>query len=141
MATNIGQPSEFDPQTESLLAYMERIQLFYRVNDIKAARQVPFLLSLIDSKNYSFLRDMMSPTLPQEAIFEDLVKVLEEHFQPQPLVIAETFKFCNSKQQSSQSVADFKAEVKKLASTYKFEGHLSEALRNLFVCGLRDHKT
>ena len=107
IATNIGHPSEFDPQTESLVAYMERIQLFYRVNDIKAARQVLVLLSLIDSKNYSLLRDLISLTLPQEATFEDLVKVLEEHFQPQPLVIAERFKFCNSKQQFSQSGADF----------------------------------
>ena len=80
----------------------------------------------------------MSPTLPQEATFDDLVKVLEDHFEPQPLVIAERFKFHNCKQQFSQSVADFVAELKKLASTCKFEGHLSEALR---VCGLHDYKT
>ena len=55
----------------------------------------------------------MSPTLPQEATFEDLVKVLEQHFQQQPLVIAERFKFHNCKHQSSQSVADFVAVLSK----------------------------
>ena len=44
----------------------------------------------------------------------------------QPLVIAERFKFHNCKQQSSQLVADFVAQLKKLASKCKFEGHLSE---------------
>ena len=59
-----------------------------------------------------------------------------EHFEPQPLVIAERFKFHNCKQQSSQSVADFVAELKKLASACKFEGVLSEALCDRFVCGM-----
>ena len=29
MVTNIGQPSEFDPQTESIVAYIERMQLIF----------------------------------------------------------------------------------------------------------------
>ena len=37
MTTNIGQSSEFDPQAESIVAYMERIRLFYQANVIKAA--------------------------------------------------------------------------------------------------------
>ena len=114
MTTNIGQPSEFDPQTESIVAYIERMQLFFRANDIKAPKQVPVLLSLIGSKNYSLLRDLMSPILPQEATFDEVAKVLEEHFEPQPSVIAERFKCHNCKQQSSQSVADFCSRTEKV---------------------------
>ena len=45
MATNIGQPSGFDPQAESMVAYMER--LFYRANVIKAASQVQLVIQVV----------------------------------------------------------------------------------------------
>ena len=63
MVTNIGQPSEFDPQTESIVAYIERMWLIFRANDIKAPKQVPVLLLLIGCENYSLLRDLMSLNL------------------------------------------------------------------------------
>ena len=44
---------------------------------------------------YLLLRDLMSRTLSQEATFDNLAKVLEEYYEPQPLVIAERFKFHN----------------------------------------------
>ena len=64
----------------------------------------------------------MSLILPQETIFGMLANVLEEHFEPQPLIIADRFKFHNCKKQSSHSVVEFVAKAK-LTSTCRFEGH------------------
>ena len=51
-------------------------------------------------------------------------------------MIAERFKFYQRSQGSGESVSDFMASLRKLASRCKFETFLSEALRDRFVCGL-----
>ena len=50
-------------------------------------------------------------------------------------MIAERFKFYQRSQGSGESVSDFMASLRKLASRCKLETFLSEALRDRFVCG------
>ena len=51
-------------------------------------------------------------------------------------MIAERFKFYQRSQGSGESVSDFMASLRKLASHCKFEAFLSEALHDRFDCGL-----
>ena len=72
---------------------------------------------------------------------EDLIKTLEGHFEPTPIVIAERFHFHKRDQRAGESIADFVAELRRLATNCKFGAHLEEALRDRFVCGLNNEAT
>ena len=70
--------------------------------------------------------------------FAEIVDNLAKHLDPKPIVIAERFKFHKAEQQESESIRDFLARLKKLAETCEFDGYRQEAIRDRFVCGLKE---
>ena len=46
---------EFQPENESIAAYLKRVELFFSANDIAAEKQVPVFLSVIGGRTYSLL--------------------------------------------------------------------------------------
>ena len=74
MAT-FGQVREYQPECESISAYLECVQLFFQANDIGEAKQVAVLLSVIGGKT----RSLLAPAKPQEKSFAQLVEVLRQH--------------------------------------------------------------
>ena len=131
----IGQVPEFNSETYSLTAYVERVKLFIQANGIEDARKVPVLLSVIGGKTYDLLRNLLSPTDPKDKTFDELVEALKGHFEPKPIVIAERFHFHKRNQAAGESVAQFIAESRRLARHCKFKTFLKE-LTDRFVCGL-----
>ena len=69
---------------------------------------------------------------------EDLTKLLQEHFEP--AVISERYKFHDCFQAPHESIADFVANLRKLASNCEFVcaqcSKLDENLRDRFVIGI-----
>lgn len=99
-----GTLQEFIPGSESVTAYLERVNVSFKANDIAAGKRVPVLLSVVGAKTYALLRSLTSPTLPQEKSFDELAAALTSHFQPKPLLIAERFHF-HRRDQSSLSLS------------------------------------
>ena len=66
--------------------------------------------------------------------------LLQTHYRPQIVEIAERFKFFKCTQGTSEETADFMAALRRLAKTCNFGQYLETALRDQFVCGLRDEK-
>ena len=93
----IGQLPEFNAQTDSLTAYVERVKLFIEANGIEDARKVPVFLSVIGGKTYDLLQNLLSPTDPKDKSFDELVETLKGHFEPKPIVITEQFHFYKSR--------------------------------------------
>ena len=80
---------EFKPESESITAYSERIDMFFVANEVSEARKIPVLLSVIGMKNYSLLHSPLAPEAPQDKIFDHLHGYhVKMHFEPRPLVIA-----------------------------------------------------
>jgi len=50
----IGKITEFDPETESVSSYVERVEFFFSANDVPAAKHVP-VLSAIGEKTHDLL--------------------------------------------------------------------------------------
>ena len=96
------------------------------------------LISVIGSKLYDVVSDLCSPESPSEKTYNDLATILKDHFAPKKLPIAERYRFHNCIQLKGEGVSTFAAKLKHLASTCKFGTHLSEALRDRLVCGLRN---
>ena len=89
----LGNITDFKPEEEDFQVYVERVKLFFSVNDIAESKKAQVFLTLIGAKNYATLRDLVHPSEPTSKTFQQLVDVLQGHFSPTRNVIAERFKF------------------------------------------------
>ena len=69
---------------------------------------------------YSLLRNLVSPAKPNARTYDEITGTLAVHLKPKKIVIAERFKFYDRKQDSTESVNEFVAVIRKLASTCVF---------------------
>ena len=46
MVTQYGRLNEFDPESDSIKAYLERVALYFTANDVDNAKRVPIPISL-----------------------------------------------------------------------------------------------
>ncbi len=139
MAHNVvGRLQAFDPEAENISPYLERVQLYFDANEVADVKKVAVLLTVIGPKNYGIIRSLVAPREPKDKTFVELVAVLKGHFQPEPLVIAERHRFYTRSQGANESVLEFVADLRRLAITCDFGDFLNQALRDRFVCGLRE---
>ena len=91
----MGQMEPYDlDKSEEWASYVERLEQFFIANKItEAERKVAVLLTVIGSKAYSLLRNLLAPAKPADKDFDEIVQVLQNHLSPKPLIIAERFKF------------------------------------------------
>ncbi len=82
----------------------------------------------------------MAPTLPKDKDFDILLSMLKRHYDPKPLVIAECFRFYKRIQSPNKSLANFLADLRRLSIRCEFKDFLEEALRDIFVCGVRSEQ-
>ena len=92
-----GQLNQYEPDLETMSAYLERVEIFFQANSIAENKQVGIFLSLIGAKTYGLLQDLVAPDKPNDKSLAELTKTLRTHFEPRPLIIAEQFYFnqCN----------------------------------------------
>lgn len=93
MAGIIGHMDPFDESGEQWATYIERFEHYVLANEIRDAKKVPVLLSVLGSKTYGLLRSLVAPEKPGEMDYDNIVGALQAHFTPKPLVIAERFRF------------------------------------------------
>ena len=114
------------------------MDLFLIANDIAADKRVPVFLSLVGGATYGLLRNLCSPAKPQDKSYTELTSLLTQHYEPEPLIIAERFHFHRRDQAADESISVYIAELRRQATTCKFdEAFLDESLRDRFVCGLK----
>ena len=111
MAANhmFGHIQEFQPDSDSINAYIERMNLFFVANDVPDEKKVAVFLNVIGGKTYALLRSLLSPQLPQSKSYSELVDSLKRHYEPKPLVIAERFHFHRRNQAAGETIAQYVA--------------------------------
>jgi len=121
--------------------YIERLEIIFKVNKIEEADKAGVLLSYLSDDAYKTLRDLMFPAKPVDQTYKKIVDTMNAHCSPKPLVIAERYRFYNRSQHHGETVTQYLAELRKLASTCQFNDFLEEALRDRLVCGLLSENT
>ena len=116
----LGRLEEFDPKSDNISTYLERLQLYFDANKVEDDRKVAVLLTVIGAKAYDTLRSLLAPTLPKDKGFSELMDALKRHFDPKPLVIAERFRFYQRSQKATESIADFVADLRRLSIKCEF---------------------
>ena len=137
LTTAIGSIAAFQPESERIESYLERVELYMTANNFPEGRKMAALLSIVGGTAYEILRSLLAPALPQTKSYTVLVETLQKHYAPKPLVIAERFHFHRRDQKSGESIAKYIAELRKLSIHCEFGDYLNQALHDRLVCGLR----
>ena len=138
MAGNsIGRLDAFNQASDSLTAYVERVQLYFVANGLeKHNKQVAAFRTAVGKGTYQLLRNLVTPELPKNKSFNDIVALLKAHFEPKPLIITEHFHFNRRQQEADESIATYFTELRRQSTHCDFGTILDDALRDRFVCGL-----
>ena len=64
MATQHGHLKEFQPESDLIKAYLERVRLYFMANAVDDNRQVAVVLSSIGGLTYALLSDLVALHLP-----------------------------------------------------------------------------
>lgn len=137
--TMIGNIEPYVPG-ENFPEYQERLEQFFELNEVKEEKRVAMLITLIGPETYRILKSLVLPEVPKSKSYKDLVKALTCHFAPSVNIIAERYKFNQCEQSVSESISDFIVALKMCAQSCEFKTFLDDALRDRFVCGVRDSK-
>ena len=132
-----GNIGEFNELTETWKSYTKRVKQYFAANEIPNDKKVPALLAMMGGKTCSPLRNLMTPDDPATKGYDDVVKLLDNHLSPKPLVIAERFRFHMRDQKEGKSIPVYVAELGKLSEHCDFKANLSDALRDRLVCGIK----
>ncbi|XP_050562620.1 uncharacterized protein LOC118270762 [Spodoptera frugiperda] len=133
----VGKIKEFDIKSGTWSVYVDRLDMYFKVNKIAEELKLPTLIAVMGDEAYELLCNLASPHKPAELKYERAIELLHHHLEPTPSVLAERYRFKQRRQASEENVAAYVAELKKLARHCKFKEGLNENLRDQFVCGLR----
>ena len=138
---SVGSMDSFDPDNESIHAYLERLDQYFFANDIgqyvgddanltAAAdkKKVASLIAIMGKRTYTVLQDLCKPDLPADKVFRDLRTLLNDHYQPKKIEVAETFKFHRCFQTDKETVVEFSARLRGMAANCNFGAFLNRSL-------------
>ena len=110
------------------------------ISQVVIERKRSIFLTKVGPEVYATLSNLLPPAKPKDTRFTDIVRVLEKHYDPKPLEIAQSFHFGTRNQKAGESIGDYILALKKLAVHCNYGEFLSRALRDRFVCGLSNPK-
>ena len=125
----IGSLEHYDG-SESLSAYLERLEEYFLANDIGVAKisngtdenahaqltaaanrkKVACLLSVLGKTTYRVPQDLCKLKKPNSKTFDELVALLTEQYQPKTLEVVESYKFHRCAQHEKETVSQYTAK-------------------------------
>ena len=139
MATLLGTAPQFDGNTADWKVYTEQLSHFFTANKISSEDQKrSVLMTVCGSATYKLMRSLAAPTDVPSLKYADLVKLVQDHYNPAPSVIAMRFKFNSCVHLSGESISAYVARLQDLAQYCVYGATLDDMLRDRLVCGIQD---
>lgn len=132
----MGHMDAFDESTEQWSTYVERFEHFVAANELSEERKLSVFFSVMGPATYGLLRSLITPDKPVTETYDETVAVLQTHFSPKPIEIAERFRFHKRNQGEGETITQYITDLKKLSEHCDFGAYLQDALRDRLVCGL-----
>ena len=139
MSSLLGSIAPFDIHAGKWDEYWETLEQYFIANQVDDKKLTATFITLIGKDAFSLLRALVSPEKPSNMKIDALNKVLHDHLQPSTILIAERYKFYKRDQDERETITDYVAAFRKLSLHCEFKEFLNDALRDKFVCGIRDH--
>ena len=140
MASN-SMLETFDPAVESVDDYKEHFDFHCTATGVRQDRQKALFLSRVGREVFAKVKTLASPRSLADLGLPQIMELMQEHYKKDTIEIAERFKFFKRVQLDQETLANYLAELRKLAKHCNFGNYLDTALRDQLVCGLRDRKT
>lgn len=129
----------FDENLESLERWLDRLEgafKLFKLTDEDTHKN--YLLHFIGRVNYNLVCDTLIPKKVADVTTAVIKEILLNYFSPKPVEIAEIYKFHHRMQMEGECIRDYIAVLRKMAVNCNFGEYLKTALRNQFVCGVRN---
>ena len=102
MSQRVGRFDHFDVHNDNWLEYWE------------APKMTASVITIIGKDAFSLLQTLVSHKKPSSMKVGELNDAFTAHFQPNPIVIAERYKFYKWEQRSGEVITNYIAELRKL---------------------------
>ncbi|CAK1590402.1 unnamed protein product [Parnassius mnemosyne] len=138
---SFGILSSFDHNVQEWKSYKGRIAQWFIANDITqkndtaGAKRRAILLSALTDGTYKLAADLALPKDIQEVPYDEIVKLLDEHFLPKICGFSERYNFYAAVQQPGETYTQWASRLRGLTAHCRFS-NVEEALRDRFVMGM-----
>lgn len=136
-----GLISGFDHHNQDWKTYRSRLNQWFIANDITAefdksgVKRKAILLSALNESTYQLASNLALPQSLDRKTFEEVIKLLDDHFTPRRCVFAERSYFYGAVQRVGEDHAQWAARLRGLAAHCGFK-NLEDALLDRFVMGM-----
>ncbi|XP_045471838.1 uncharacterized protein LOC123678727 [Harmonia axyridis] len=133
----IGHLREFNVSVSDWTIYKVQLTNYFAANNITdPAIKRAIFLNCCSESSFQLLNSLCIPDTPQDKDFDNLLKYFDTYFAPAKLVFPERQKFYNCSKAKEESVQEWAARVRQLASRCNFKtAELSTILRDKFIMG------
>ena len=134
-----GKMSYFDPKIETWSSYSERLNFYFKANDIEDDdKKKSILLTVCGPATFNLLKSLLQPASLEEKSYRDYIDVLKTHHDPVPSAIIQRYKFNSRVRNTGETVAGYVAALKSLGEHCEYGEHLHDMIRDRLVCGIND---
>ncbi|XP_063357775.1 uncharacterized protein LOC134657612 isoform X1 [Cydia amplana] len=140
-SAHFGILPTFDHHSQTWKTFKSRLLQWFVANKINATsdaggeqRRAILLSTLIDG-TYKLAADLALPKKIEEVPYEDVLKLLEDHFVPKVFGFSERYKFYSAVQQNGETHTQWAARLRGLSADCNFT-NVEEVLRDRFMMGM-----
>ena len=94
------------------------------------------MLTVCGTHTYKLLKSLVKDRDLDSCSYNELAKLLTDHFDPKTSVIVHRFHFNSRNRAEGESIAAYSAALRELALHCEFGDNLPEMLRDRLVCGV-----
>lgn len=132
----IGSPGTFETGMD-ITIFESKLTNFFLANSIaNAIQKRAILLSSVSEEIHKVLFSLCVPSTPNDVEYDTLMKSLNNYFKPVDSYFAARHTFYQAKKRQDESVCQWGARVKNLASKCGFTSELAILVRDIFVVGM-----
>jgi hypothetical protein len=132
----LGNLTNFDHKTCEWSIFKGRLTQFIKVNAVVEDNQSAILLTHLTDESYRLLRNLAYPANVDELKYNQLIKYLDDHFKPKKCSYADKARFYGATRNLGETLGDWAARLRGLASYCDFGTALETNLADRFVLGL-----
>lgn len=119
----IATMNAFQPG-ENFRSYEDRLRQYFKVYAVEEKDKVPVFITIVGSEVYDILMSLTIPDLPSTKSFEELMKILGNHFSPNINKRSERFKFRRVVQDGGESIKEYIIRIQSAAQSCDFGSFL-----------------
>ncbi|CAK1578727.1 unnamed protein product [Parnassius mnemosyne] len=133
----LGNLPVFDHKTSEWSIVYGKLTQFLRINNVtKEEIKSGILLTHLTDETYRLVRNLAYPNTVESLTYNELVQILNSHFKPKQCSFVDKANFFGATRSPGESLGDWAARLRGLASHCEFGDALETNLRDRFVLGL-----